>query len=61
MTPLAEEFLRVLLGHEEGCSDEQIRLQFGNRYELLATAINELLVANRLQLFTQGKNLHCSE
>lgn len=54
MTPLAEEFLRVLLGHEEGCSDEQIRLQFGNRYELLAAAINELLVANRLQLFTQG-------
>lgn len=54
LSNLAEELLRALLAHEEGCSDEQIRLQFGNRYEQLASAINELLGVNRLQLFTQS-------
>lgn len=54
---IADELLRTLLAYEDGVPDEQIRVIFGARYEQLATAINELLGANRIQLFTQGNAL----
>lgn len=54
LSPIAEEFLRTLLAQEEGINDETLKVIFGNRYEQLAQAINELLTINRLQLFTQG-------
>jgi hypothetical protein len=57
LSAIADELLRVLLAHEDGISDEQLRSVFGGRYELLAPAINELLTLNRLQLFTQGSAL----
>lgn len=57
LSPIAEELLRVLLAHEDGVSDEQVRAVFGTRYELLASAINDLLALNRVQLFTQGNTL----
>jgi hypothetical protein len=57
LSHLAEELLRLLLSNEDGYSDESIRIQFGSKYEQLAPAINELLSANRLQLFTQNGSL----
>jgi hypothetical protein len=57
LSAIADELLRVLLGQEDGMSDEQLRTVFGQRYELLAPAINELLTMNRVQLFTQGSSL----
>lgn len=54
---LSEELLRLLLASEEGLSDEQIRAHFGGRYEQLVSAINELLAANRLLLFTSAGSL----
>lgn len=57
LSAIADELLRVLLAHEEGLSDDQIKQAFGARYEQLPNAINELLSANRLQLFTQGTSL----
>jgi hypothetical protein len=57
LTGIADEFLRVLLAHEEGLPDEQVRNIFGSRYEQVAGAINELLAVNRLQLFTQNNSL----
>jgi hypothetical protein len=54
---LADELLRVLLAHEEGLTDDALRVQYGARYESLPTAINELLGVNRVQLFTQGNSL----
>ena len=57
LSAIADEFLRVLLAHEDGLSDERVRAVFNDRYEQLAPAINELLAVNRLQLFTQGASL----
>mmetsp|Transcript_914 Transcript_914/g.2036 ORF Transcript_914/g.2036 Transcript_914/m.2036 type:complete len:303 (-) Transcript_914:24-932(-) len=57
LSVLADELLRVLLAHEEGLSDDQVKQSFGDRYEKLAGAINELLQANRVQLFKQGNVL----
>lgn len=57
LSAIAGELLRVLLGNEDGVSDEQLKAVFGARYELLAPAINELLTLNRVQLFTQGSAL----
>jgi hypothetical protein len=63
LSPLADEFLRLLQGElanedtstfHGGIPDEHIKTYFGERYEQLASAINELLQLNRLQLFTQG-------
>lgn len=57
ISPLADELLRVLLAHEEGLTDDVLRVQYGARYETLPGAINELLSLNRVQLFTQGTTL----
>jgi hypothetical protein len=57
LSVLADELLRVLLAHEDGLSDDQVKEVFGDRYEKLAGAINELLQANRVQLFKQGNAL----
>ena len=57
LSPLADEFLRVLLAHEDGLTDDILKVQYGARYEALPSAINELLAINRIQLFTQGSSL----
>ena len=57
LSAIADELLRVLLAHEDGISDDQLRAVFNERYEQLAPAINDLLGHNRLQLFTQGSTL----
>lgn len=57
LSPIADELLRTLLAHEDGLSDEHVRAVFGERYSLLAAAINDLLAVNRVQLFTQGASL----
>jgi hypothetical protein len=57
LSPIADEFLRVLLAHEDGITDDVLRGQYGVRYEALPAAINELLGINRIQLFTQGNSL----
>ena len=57
LSAIAEELLRTLLAYEDGVSDDQVRIIFGARYEQLASAINDLLGLNRVQLFTQGATL----
>jgi hypothetical protein len=57
LSAIADELLRVLLAYEDGLSDDQVKSAFGERYEQLPPAINELLAVNRLQLFTQGSAL----
>jgi hypothetical protein len=57
LSDIAEELLRFLLAYEEGISDNDIKNSFGPRYELLPSAINELLAINRLQLLTQNNSL----
>ena len=57
ISAIADELLRVLLAHDEGVADEQIKEHFGSRYELVAGAINELSACHRLQFFKQGNSL----
>ena len=57
LSALAEEFLRVLLAHEDGVPDDRIKTIFGDRYEELPRALNELLAINRVQLFTNNGSL----
>lgn len=59
MSVVQDELLGLLSSHEEnGISDQTLREHFGvSSYELLVPVINELLQANRLQLYYQGSNL----
>lgn len=60
LSPIADEFLRTLLAHEDGMSDEQVLALCGGRYaqlEVRREAYNELIEANRVQLFKQGTSL----
>lgn len=61
LSPVATEINRVLLAHENGLSDSQVREILNNRYayglEEYAHAINELLAAHRVKLFTHGSSL----
>ena len=51
-TALTNELLTLLSSHEEGVPDEVISAHFGSRYKDLVPVINDLLLHNRLQLFT---------
>ena len=58
MAGVQDEFLGLLSAHEaNGISDQKLREHFDGSYEQLVPIINELLQANRLQLFYQGSNL----
>ena len=58
MTTVHDEFLGLLSAHEaQGISDQKLRDHFASSYEQLVPIINELLQANRLQLYYQGSNL----
>jgi hypothetical protein len=53
-----EEFLGLLSSHEaNGISDQKLKEHFAANYDQLVPIINDLLQANRLQLFYQGNNL----
>ena len=54
---LPDELLQVLHGNEDGMSDQDLKRYFGDRYSALVPTINELLAANRIQLFLQGETL----
>ena len=55
---IGDEFLRLLQSFEDGLQDSQLKEHFGeNQYGGLEPIINELIAANRLQLFTQGDML----
>lgn len=58
ISPLAEQFLNLLLANEHGLSDSQLREHFPPEYyEKLPVIINELLSKNRLQLYEQTNGL----
>ena len=54
VSEVANELFHYLASHESGCSDDELKQHFGDRYGGLASGINELLSINRLQLFQQG-------
>jgi hypothetical protein len=54
---LSDQLLQVLHGNEDGVSDNELKRYFGDRYGELVPIINELLGANRIQLFLQGEAL----
>lgn len=53
MAGISQELINILHGYEDGLSDSQLKPIFGDRYEKLAPAINELLGSNRIQLYQQ--------
>lgn len=53
LSAFANELLRTLLSSEDGLSNDQLKVFFpGDKYLSLPGGINELLAANRLQIFT---------
>jgi len=53
LSAFANELLRTLLSSEDGLSNDQLKAFFpGDKYLSLPGGINELLAANRLQIFT---------
>jgi hypothetical protein len=52
---LQDQFLQVLHSNQEdGVSDNDIKLHFGDSYTELVPIVNELLRTNHIQLFTSG-------
>lgn len=51
---LSEKLLSLLNAHEDGVPDNVLRENFGGQYEAMVPIINDLLGANRLQLFMHG-------
>jgi hypothetical protein len=55
LSAFANELLRTLLSSEDGLSNDQLKAFFpGDKYLSLPGGINELLAANRLQIFTSA-------
>jgi len=53
LSAFANELLRTLLSSVDGLSNDQLKAFFpGDKYLSLPGGINELLAANRLQIFT---------